>query len=137
MHLGRERPPKTRRGTATGGWQWGSLTPQMPPSPLSTAAPTATRAAQSVACRSVAKSLTRNDIDPILRSTTSIRPCVFDGDQRHKKGNPAPVSVFPVFSRRSGRNWRDQGWDERLRRALTGLAESYRELALIWSELVL
>ena len=28
MHLGRERPPKTRPGTVFGGWQRGSLTPQ-------------------------------------------------------------------------------------------------------------
>ena len=34
MHLGRERPPKTRPGTVIGGWQRGSLTPQMPPSLL-------------------------------------------------------------------------------------------------------
>jgi hypothetical protein len=39
MHLGRERPPKTRPGTVIGGWQRGSLTPQMPPSLLPTAAP--------------------------------------------------------------------------------------------------
>jgi hypothetical protein len=49
MHLGRERPPKTRLGTVIGGWQRGSLTPRMPPSLLITAAPTATRAAQSAA----------------------------------------------------------------------------------------
>ena len=49
MHLGRERPPKTGPGTAIGGWQRGSLTPQMTPSLLLTAAPTATRAAQSAA----------------------------------------------------------------------------------------
>ena len=49
MHLGRERPPKTGRGTMIGGWQRGSLTPQMPPSLLLTAAPTATRAAKSAA----------------------------------------------------------------------------------------
>ena len=49
MHLGRERPPKTGPGTVIGGWQRGSLTPQMPPSLLLTAAPTATRAAKSAA----------------------------------------------------------------------------------------
>jgi len=49
MHLGRERPPKTGRGTAIGGWQRGSLTPRMTPSLLLTAAPTVTRAAQSAA----------------------------------------------------------------------------------------
>ena len=49
MHLGRERPPKTRPGTEIGGWQRGSLTPRMPPSLLITAAPTATRAAKDAA----------------------------------------------------------------------------------------
>ena len=49
IHLGRERPPKTRPGTVIGGWQRESLTPQMTPSLLLTAAPTATRAAQSAA----------------------------------------------------------------------------------------
>ena len=29
MHLGRERPPQRRPGTVIGGWQRGSLTPQM------------------------------------------------------------------------------------------------------------
>jgi hypothetical protein len=62
MHLGRERPPKTRPGTDIGGWQMGSLTPQMPPSLLLTAAPTATRAAKSAARLTVVKSLTANDI---------------------------------------------------------------------------
>jgi hypothetical protein len=49
MHLGRERPPFPRRRTSTGGWQRGSLTPQMSPALLPTAAPTVTRAAQSAA----------------------------------------------------------------------------------------
>jgi hypothetical protein len=63
MHLGRERPPKTRPGTDIGGWQRGSLTPQMPPSPLLTTAPAATRAAKSAARLTVVKSLIVNDID--------------------------------------------------------------------------
>jgi hypothetical protein len=29
VNLGRERPPETGRGTVIGGWQRGSLTPQM------------------------------------------------------------------------------------------------------------
>ena len=62
MHLGRERPPKTRPGTVIGGWQRGSLTPQMPPSLLLTAAPTATRAAKSAARSTVVKSLIANNI---------------------------------------------------------------------------
>jgi hypothetical protein len=56
MHLGRERPPLFKRGTSTGGWQRGSLTPQMPPSLFLTAALTATRAAQSAARCTAAKS---------------------------------------------------------------------------------
>ncbi len=59
---GRERPPKTRLGTVIGGWQRGSLTPQMPPSPLLTAAPTATRAAKSAARLTVVKLLITRDI---------------------------------------------------------------------------
>ena len=55
-------PHKLKRGTATRGWQRGSLTPQMPPSLLPTAAPPATRAAQSAARCTAAKSLTRKDI---------------------------------------------------------------------------
>jgi len=48
-HLGRERPPFFKRGTSTGGWQRGSLTPQMSCSRQPTAALTLTRAAQSAA----------------------------------------------------------------------------------------
>ena len=62
MHLGRERPPKTRPGTVIGGWQRGSLTPQMPPSPLLTAAPTATRAAKSAARLTAVKLLIAKNI---------------------------------------------------------------------------
>ncbi len=49
MHLGRGRPLRRRFGTVIGGWQRGSLTPQMPRSLLLTAAPTAARAANSAA----------------------------------------------------------------------------------------
>ena len=42
-------PPFSSAWTAIRGWQRGSLTPQMTPSLLLTAAPTATRAAQSAA----------------------------------------------------------------------------------------
>ena len=62
MHLGRERPPKTRPGTVIGGWQRGSLTPQMPPSLLLTAAPTATRAAKSAARLTAVKLLIAKNI---------------------------------------------------------------------------
>jgi hypothetical protein len=63
MHLGRERPPKTARGTVIGGWQRGSLTPQMPPSLVLTDAPTATRAAKSAARLTVVKLLIAKNID--------------------------------------------------------------------------
>jgi hypothetical protein len=60
---GASDPRKPERGTAIGGWQRGSLTPQVLP-PLSlTAALTATRAAQSAARCAVAKSLNSNDFD--------------------------------------------------------------------------
>jgi hypothetical protein len=49
MRLGGERPPKIGRGTVIGGWQRGSLTPQMPRSLLPTAARTVTRAANNAA----------------------------------------------------------------------------------------
>jgi hypothetical protein len=61
MHLGRERPPKTRAGTVIGGWQRGSLTPQMPPSLLPAAAPTATRAAENAArCTAMKSQIAKN-----------------------------------------------------------------------------
>ena len=62
MHLGRERPPKIGPGTVIGGWQRGSLTPQMPPSLLLTAAPTATRAAKSAARLTAVKLLIAKNI---------------------------------------------------------------------------
>jgi hypothetical protein len=49
MHLGRERPPKTRPRTEIGGGRGGRLTPQMAPSLRLTTASTATRAAKSAA----------------------------------------------------------------------------------------
>src|SRR5687768_13990042 len=62
MHLGRERPLPTGPGTGSGGWQRGSLTPQMPPSLLPTTAPTATRAANSAARLTVVKLLIAKNI---------------------------------------------------------------------------
>ena len=63
MHLGCERPLLFKRGTSTGGWQRGSLTPQLSRSLLQTGALTATRAAQSAARCTAAKPFTRKDID--------------------------------------------------------------------------
>src|SRR5207253_6215650 len=62
MRLGRERPPKIRPRTVIGGWQRGSLTPQMPPSLLLTAAPTPIRAAKSAALATRANLLMVRDI---------------------------------------------------------------------------
>jgi hypothetical protein len=55
-------PPFSGRRTSTGGWQRGSLTPQMPASLLLTAAPTATRAAKSAARLTAVKSHNGKDI---------------------------------------------------------------------------
>ena len=55
-------PLQTRPGTVIGGWQRGSLTPQMPPSLLLTAAPTATRAAKSAARLTAVKLLIAKNI---------------------------------------------------------------------------
>jgi hypothetical protein len=51
-----------KRRTSTGGWQRGSLTPQMPPSLLRTTAPTSTRAANSAARLTVVKLLIAKNI---------------------------------------------------------------------------
>jgi hypothetical protein len=56
-------PLQLDHGAKKGGWQRGSLTPQMLPSLLLTAAPTATRAAQGAARLNAAKSRTAKDID--------------------------------------------------------------------------
>ena len=98
MHLGRERPPKTRPGTVIGGWQRGSLTPQMPPPLLSITAPTATRAARNAARLSVVKLLIAKNIatSPTEAITFLSRPV----DQRtaHEQGDHCSrVCVPPAF----------------------------------------
>jgi hypothetical protein len=55
-------PYQLKHGAVIGGWQRGSFTPQMPPSLLLTAAPTATRAAKSAALPTRAKLLIVRDI---------------------------------------------------------------------------
>jgi hypothetical protein len=55
-------PYQLKYGAMIGGWQRGSLTPQMPPSLLLTAAPTATRAAKSAARLTVVKLLIAKNI---------------------------------------------------------------------------
>jgi hypothetical protein len=65
-------PLRIRRGTAIGGWQRGSLTPQMPPPLLLTTALTARRAAQSAARCTGTKSHTAKNIAKSTRLTTML-----------------------------------------------------------------
>ena len=96
MHLGRERPPKTRPGTVIGGWQRGSLTPQMPPSLLPTTAPTATRAAKSAARLTVVKLLIAKNIATSPTDAITFLSRLVDQRTAHEQGGTtAPESVFP------------------------------------------
>ena len=95
-HLGRERPPGSRPGTGIGGWQRGSLTPQMPPSLLLTAALSATRAAQSAARCSAAKSHTAKNIAESTRlATTLTRPRAWQRTGRQGGGTLLPRLCSP------------------------------------------
>src|SRR5436309_15899043 len=96
MLLGRERPPKTRPGTVFGGWQRGSLTPQMPPSLLPTTAPTATRAANSAARLTVVKLLIAKYIATAPIDAITFLSRLIDQRTAHEqRGTTAPESVFP------------------------------------------
>ena len=96
MHLGRERPPKTRPGTVFGGWQRGSLTPQMPPSLLPTIAPTATRAANSAARLTAVKLLiAKNIATSPTDAITFLSRSLISEPLTSKGGTTAPESVFP------------------------------------------
>jgi hypothetical protein len=96
MHLGRERPPKTRLGTVIGGWQRGSLTPQMPPSLLPAIAPTATRAANSAARLTVVKLLiAKNIATSPTEAITFLSRLVEQRTAHEQGGTTAPESVFP------------------------------------------
>jgi hypothetical protein len=94
MDLGRERPPKTCPGTVIGGWQRGSLTPQMPPRLLPTTAPTATRAAQSAARSTVVKSLIANNIATSPSSRNHVDPRRVDHRTAHEPGGPLLPSLW-------------------------------------------
>jgi hypothetical protein len=96
----------TGPGTGSGGWQRGSLTPQMPAPLLPTAAPTVTRAANSAAQLTVVKLLIAKNIttSPADEITFLPRPV----DQRtatSKEGTTPPESVVPPFFLR----FRDSG----------------------------
>ena len=93
MHLGRERPPKTGPGTVIGGWQRGSLTPQMPPSLLPTAAPTATRAANSAARLTAVKLLIAKNIATSPTDAITFRSRLVDQRTAHEQGGPLLPSL--------------------------------------------
>jgi len=98
MHLGRERPPQRRSGTVIGGWQRGSLTPQMTPSPLLAAALTATRAAKSAARLTVVKLLiAKNIATSPADEITFLTRLVDQRTATSKGGTTAPESVVPPF----------------------------------------
>ena len=98
MHLGRERPQKTRSGTVIGGWQRGSLTPQTPPSLLPTTAPTATRAANSAARLTVVKLLIAKNIasSPIYAITLLSR-LIYSEARTSKRGPLLPRLWSPLL----------------------------------------
>ena len=99
MHLGRERPPKTRPGTVIREWQRGSLTPQMPPSLLPTIAPTATRAANSAARLTVVKLLIAKNIATSPADAITLLSQLVDQRTAHEQGGPllpglcSPISL--------------------------------------------
>jgi hypothetical protein len=98
MHLGRERPPKTRPGTVIGGWQRGSLTPRMPPSLLPTTAPTATRAANSAARLTVVKLLIAKNIAVHrLTQSRSSRGSLISEPRTSKGGPLLPSLCSPLL----------------------------------------
>jgi hypothetical protein len=101
MRLGRERPPKIRPRTVIGGWQRGSLTPQMPPTLLLTAAPTATRAAKSAALSTRAKLLIVRNIAKCEMPTRSGQSASWTDEVRAgRRGTTPPESVVPpIFLR--------------------------------------
>jgi hypothetical protein len=96
--LGVSDPHGSRPGTGFGGWQRGSLTPQMPPPLLLTAAHTSTRAAQSAARYSAAKSHTAKNIAESTRlALTLTRPRAWKRTGRQGGGTLLPSLCSPLF----------------------------------------
>jgi hypothetical protein len=77
-----------------GGWQRGSLTPQGVTFTAAASAPTATRAAQTAARCTAAKSLNRKDIDQSIGSHAVPRRRAFAGEPRAQKGGPQVPSLW-------------------------------------------
>jgi hypothetical protein len=71
-----------------GGWQRGSLTPQMPPSLLPAIAPTATRAANSAARLTVVKLLIAKNIASSPIDAITLLSRLIYSEPRTSKGGP-------------------------------------------------
>ncbi len=89
-------PHESRRGTRIGGWQRGSLTPQMSPPLLCTAALTATRAAQSAARRSAAKSHTSKNIAESTRLVSRRHGRALGGELVAREGEQSSPVCVPL-----------------------------------------
>jgi hypothetical protein len=97
-HPGRERPHGSRPGSGFGGWQRGSLTPQIPPPLLLTAALTSRWAAQSAARYSAAKSHTAKNIAESTRlALTLTRPRAWKRTGHQGGGTLLPSLCSPLF----------------------------------------
>jgi hypothetical protein len=90
-------PHGSRRGTGIGGWQRGSLTPLMPSPLLLAAALTSTRAAQSAARYSAAKSHTAKNIAGSTHLATALtRPRAWQRTARQGGEHCSRVCVPPL-----------------------------------------
>ena len=104
-HPGRERPPRIEARERVRGVAEGVLTPQMPTSLLLTAALTSTRAAQSAAPYSTAKSHTAKNIAGSTHpATTLTRPRAWQRAARQGGGTLLPRLCSPSCARHSYAN---------------------------------
>jgi hypothetical protein len=107
-----------KRGTSTGGWQRGSLTPQVSRSLPRPVALTATRVAQKrrpPRRGEVAHWQGHRSID--LQSTTFTSPRFSTESRAPSRGNTAPQSVFPLFFHDRSQTIRNQGDEMRVMEA--------------------
>ena len=86
--------PRIEARTGSGGWQRGSLTPQMPTSLLLTAAPTATRAAKSAARLTAVKSLIAKNIATSPNDAITFLWRLVDQRTAHEQGGPLLPSLW-------------------------------------------
>jgi hypothetical protein len=93
MHLGRERPPPNRARDRVRGVAEGVAHAQMRPSPLLTAAPTATRAAKSAARLTEVKSLIAKNIATSPTDAITFLSRLVDQRTAHEQGGPLLPSL--------------------------------------------